>query len=640
MELQTKAAMSVRTPRVKCIASADGCPQVLVCLYTGEIQLYDAATLKLARSAQIGNVPVRTGVLVLSQDWILLGTDEGRIVVVDLGNLSVSDSILAHDDFVRRIVVDERNKRLLTVSDDNTVKLWSFEGGKIAMVRRYKGKHFMMDAAFVPSDHSLFVAVSLDGRAYLYSTQHEKALKVFKGHLKGINCVAFIGAEYFVTGSDDHTLIVWDYKRGVQITCLAGHTNNVNGVFKAKHGFASCSEDNTVRIWNDDFKVIDIKNVAGRAWAFLEKSGKAFLGSDEALAVYLEQSAGKVAAFSDTKLFYSDGCAIRSVAIAEGASSGAAAREGLMKDIGAAKDVGSLEEKPNALAASPNGKLLAALYDGYFSLYSVLGLRKKVTAEGCELRFAGNDDFVFRNGSAISLYSRLELAGTATIEGLAGLLYADENILVINDEHTCVLDREELFSNGYSPACVLHRFDFLARSACCVGDCLVLMAGAVAFYDSSFACIGRFERSPTSFCVCDEMLFYSTVDKTYYAFVSGSEAKEFSMQHVEHLIGARHGMLYFMRDGPLAYRIDADYISFQKATLQGEDCPVPDDLTDKAISFYESLGMHAQALGLCKNENQRFEILLRLRDFDAAFKAANSPIKFQKLGREYLAQQS
>ncbi|KAI4293535.1 hypothetical protein PAPHI01_2809, partial [Pancytospora philotis] len=41
-----------------------------------------------------------------------------------------------------------------------------------------------------------------------------------------------------------------------------------------------------------------------------------------------------------------------------------------------------------------------------------------------------------------------------------------------------------------------------------------------------------------------------------------------------------------------------------------------------------------------KNENQRFEILLRLRDFDAAFKAANSPIKFQKLGREYLAQQS
>ncbi|ELA40939.1 uncharacterized protein VICG_02028 [Vittaforma corneae ATCC 50505] len=125
MEVQTKAIFKTRTPRVKCVTSHPNYPDILVCLFTGEIRLYDPKTFNIKKSAQICEVPIRTAVIVPSKDCILVGNDEGCILVVDLGNLSVIETVKAHDDFIRKIVVDECNQRIITVSDDNRTKLWS-----------------------------------------------------------------------------------------------------------------------------------------------------------------------------------------------------------------------------------------------------------------------------------------------------------------------------------------------------------------------------------------------------------------------------------------------------------------------------------------------------------------------------------
>ncbi|MEN9438684.1 MAG: hypothetical protein RL613_146 [Fusobacteriota bacterium] len=166
MVLQTSAALRVRTPRVKSITDAEGYLEILVCLFTGEIQLYNKDILKLVRSAQVSDSPKRTGVIFHAMDWILFGTDTGNVVAVDLGSLSVLNQILAYDYFIRKIVVNEKNKRFITVSDDNMANLWSL-GKTISLVQRYKGKHFIIDACFCPTGHGQFIT---DGKLYLYST--------------------------------------------------------------------------------------------------------------------------------------------------------------------------------------------------------------------------------------------------------------------------------------------------------------------------------------------------------------------------------------------------------------------------------------------------------------------------------------
>lgn len=637
MELQTKPALRTRTPRVKAISDAAGYPEILVCLFTGEIQLYNKDTLQLTRSAQIGNTPIRTGVLVPSQDWILLGTDDGHVIVLDLGNLSMINQVPAHDDFIRKIVLDENNKRFITVSDDNTAKLWSYDKN-INLVNKYKANHFVMDACFCPSDHTLFITVCLDAKAYLYSIQHEKCLKKFKGHEKGINCITFVGTDLFATGSDDHTIIVWDYKRGTQVTRLRGHTNNVNSIHKIKNGFASCSEDSTVRIWSDDFRTTDVKNLAGRVWALLEREGRVFMGSDEELVVFLEQKAEKIAALSDSRIFYNTGNLLKAIKLEEREAAGAETREGIVKDVGSSKEVGSLEDGFRSFVTTKNGKFVAVLYNEYFTVYSSLGLRKKITEAGKDFIFVDNDSFVFRNENTVLVYSRFEMESSARIEGLSLLLFADDNILVVNKKKTCVYDRAALLGGGDESASLLHEFDLNAKKAFCFNEYLVLIGDTVSFYDANFDCIGTLDHQVESFCVQSDFLYFSTAYKTFYSFIIDGQVKVLPMRFIENIFGASNDSIFFLGPAAMAYKMDSEFLEFQMAVFKDLNgtVHVGDLIADKAISFYESLGMHERALGLCKSENQKFEILLKLENFDEAFRMANSPIKFKKLGISFL----
>ncbi|KAL4719728.1 hypothetical protein ACJJTC_004660 [Scirpophaga incertulas] len=125
---------------------------------------------------------------------------------------------LAHDDFIRKIAVDEDNYRIVTVSDDNKTKLWDYRNG-IVMVNRYKdSKHFVMDASFYPIDHNQFLTASLDGKVRLYSVANTKCIRSVKGHGAGINTLEFPGNSIFITGSDDNTAMVWDVKRSMPIS--------------------------------------------------------------------------------------------------------------------------------------------------------------------------------------------------------------------------------------------------------------------------------------------------------------------------------------------------------------------------------------------------------------------------------------
>jgi len=81
---------------------------------------------------------------------------------------------------------------------------------------------------------------------------------------------------------------------------------------------------------------------------------------------------------------------------------------------------------------------------------------------------------------------------------------------------------------------------------------------------------------------------------------------------------------------------DQRFIKFQIDTLNSLKVEVPESLRTKAIAFYESLQMHSEALEICSNDNQRFEILIKLGKLDEAFKIASSPAKYNKLGHAYL----
>ncbi|MFD4644833.1 hypothetical protein ACFWO9_00670, partial [Streptomyces sp. NPDC058441] len=80
---------------------------------------------------------------------------------------------------------------------------------------------------------------------------------VLAGHTDSVNAVATAevdGRPVAVTGSDDHTVRVWDLTTGRTVAVLAGHTDSVNAVATAEVDgrpvAVTGSDDHTVRVWD------------------------------------------------------------------------------------------------------------------------------------------------------------------------------------------------------------------------------------------------------------------------------------------------------------------------------------------------------------------------------------------------------
>lgn len=94
-----------------------------------------------------------------------------------------------------------------------------FPNGNITTNKYKDSKHFVIDVCLYPSDNSQFLTVSLDGKIRMYSFTSNKLLKVLRGQ-NGVNSMAFLNSEIFITGSDDCTVRVWDTKRAIPVAVL------------------------------------------------------------------------------------------------------------------------------------------------------------------------------------------------------------------------------------------------------------------------------------------------------------------------------------------------------------------------------------------------------------------------------------
>lgn len=142
-------------------------------------------------------------------------------------------------------------QRLMTSSDDGTVKLWNARNG--VELGEYKGHENWVWGAHFSPDGKLAVSASRDKNAHIWSTNSAREIRRLVGHQASVYDAAWQSqGDLIATAGGDHMVIIWDSQTGDALHTMRGHGDDVTAVDFHPDGelVASSSRDSNIRIWN------------------------------------------------------------------------------------------------------------------------------------------------------------------------------------------------------------------------------------------------------------------------------------------------------------------------------------------------------------------------------------------------------
>lgn len=641
MKLQTQTIKKVRSVRVKAIEMHTNKQLAIVGLYNGYLQTWNPIKCSLINETQVTEFPIRTLALIEKNNTVLIGADDGRIYVYELNNLQKLNVFDAHEDFIRKIIVNSTNTEFLSCSDDSTIKLWEI-GPAIKNKHVFSGHtHFVMDICYNPKNSKQFISCSLDGTIKLWDKESGLCIKTFKGHKSGINTLSFCKDDtYFVSGSDDLTVKVWDLNNGNCISTFKGHTNNIINVyvFTKLPFIVSCSEDGSYRLWDmNTYENKEIINLnSGRVWQFKENNGSIMIGTDEELIFNKVKTGLSLLTMKNNKLFFTVQNMIYSCRC---------------DDLYNLKKIAELGFYPSSLSVSDNSKTIAVCDDNNFYVHSSLGFRKKINGIGTNLHFVSNENFLIARDGNIEFFEKYERTNAFKVGNLKSILCVNKYIYVQTTHNIVVYTL-----NGNK----IYTFNFIANKMIANDKFLIFVKEKEIFVwefngeiidayleqdldiddtgiPDSFKFINNFDAKVNTFCLNENLFVFESEGRGFYLILQETPYL-YNFGTVNGLIGGmfENHLLIINHKKVNAIKLDFDFINFQIKVLNNDKTDIKEGFRIRAISFFESLNMYNDALNICTSDSQKFEILIKLGRLQEAYEMSNTSLMYDRVGNEYL----
>ncbi len=260
--------------------------------------------------------------------------------------------------------------RIVTVSRDQTAKVWEVRTGKYLLTLQGHGGS-VTSAAFSP-DGTQIVTASGDKTAKVWETGTEKLLLTLEGHGDWVRSATFSpDGTRIVTASDDQTAKVWETGTGKLLQTLQGHGSTVNSASFSPDGtrIVTASDDETAKVWEAGTGklLLTLEGHGNRVWSavFSPDGTRIVTASRDGIAKVWEAGTGKLlhtlqghSSTVNSASFSPDGTRIVNVSA------------DIVKvwEAGTGKLIHSIQghgKSVNSAAFSPDGTRIVTVSDGY-----------------------------------------------------------------------------------------------------------------------------------------------------------------------------------------------------------------------------------------------------------------------------------
>ena len=182
---------------------------------------------------------------------IVTFSNDKTVKIWDVITGSILADLIGHTNYVTVGKFSPDGKRVATASDDSTAKIWDAVTGKLLIdLKGHKG--YISTVQFSPDGKKL-VTASGDTTAKIWDAATGKLLLDLEGHFAQVNNVQFSpDGTKVVTASEDRMAMIWDAATGKLLKELIGHKGPVHSAMFSPDGtkIITASYDRTAKVWD------------------------------------------------------------------------------------------------------------------------------------------------------------------------------------------------------------------------------------------------------------------------------------------------------------------------------------------------------------------------------------------------------
>ena len=210
---------------------------------------------------QLGHTSnVRSVDITENSKYAISGGDDNTLKLWDINTGRLIRTLSGHGVDVSSVAISPDAKYAVSASEnifgyDKTLRFWNITLGK--EMNTVSGLSHAITSIDISPDNKYVLTGSRDKTLKLWDIHTAKIIRTFKGHKGAVNSVAISpNGEYALSGSHDKTMKLWDIKTGEMMLSFdgifSGHSGSVTSVVfstDGKYAFSG-SKDRTLKQWD------------------------------------------------------------------------------------------------------------------------------------------------------------------------------------------------------------------------------------------------------------------------------------------------------------------------------------------------------------------------------------------------------